>query len=98
MVFRYVFWRVILFLHSEIGKQDKGKVAQIISGISPNGGTPTGARTQVILGEHIDKLNATKGTAGYGQLKPLDLICITDGEPSMSDLLNFHAFLLIHDF
>jgi hypothetical protein len=81
-----------------IGKQDKGKVAQLLTSTSPSGGTPTGARTQTILGAHIDKLNATKGTPGYGQLKPLDLICITDGEPSTSDLPNFHAFLLIYNF
>jgi len=71
------------FAFSDInGVQDKGKVAAVIGAISPSGGTPTGARTQTILGEHIDKLNATKGTPGYGQIKPLDLICITDGEPT----------------
>ena len=57
-------------------------MADAIDKVSPNGSTPTGARTQTILGAHLDKLNAAKGTAGYGQIKPLDLICITDGEPS----------------
>jgi hypothetical protein len=57
-------------------------VAEAIEKVSPNGSTPTGARTQTILGAHLDKLNAAKGTPAYGQIKPLDLICITDGEPS----------------
>jgi uncharacterized protein YegL len=73
-------------------------VAELSTNISPNGGTPTGARTQTILGAHIDKLNATKGTPAYGQIKPLDMICITDGEPSTFYLPNFHASLLIHSF
>lgn len=75
-------WCNSISRHAELALQDKGKVAAVIGAISPSGGTPTGARTQTILGEHIDKLNATKGTPGYGQIKPLDLICITDGEPS----------------
>jgi uncharacterized protein YegL len=67
------------------GIQDKGKVAEAIEKVSPNGSTPTGARTQTILGAHLDKLNAAKGTPAYGQIKPLDLICITDGEPNDDD-------------
>jgi len=67
-------------------------VADAISKVSPDGGTPTGARTQTILGAHIDKLNATKGTPAYGQTKPLDMICITDGEPSTLFDLPFLRF------
>jgi uncharacterized protein YegL len=67
------------------GIQDKGKVADAINKVSPSGNTPTGARTQTILGAHIDKLNAAKGTPAYGQIKPVDMICITDGEPNDDD-------------
>ena len=63
-------------------------MAEVMNGITPDQGTPTGARTQAILGAHIDKLNTTKGTAAYGELKPLDMICITDGVPS--------TFLIFH--
>ena len=68
-------------------------MADAINLVSPNGSTPTGARTQTILGAHIDKLNATKGTPAYGQIKPLDMICITDGEPSA--FYQFQHFILL---
>ncbi|KAF9462373.1 hypothetical protein BDZ94DRAFT_1219772 [Collybia nuda] len=61
---------------------DKDKVIQAISQVSPIGNTPTGKRTQEILGAHINKLNAAMGTEAYGVIKPLNLICITDGEPN----------------
>ncbi|KAF8636271.1 hypothetical protein AX16_011041 [Volvariella volvacea WC 439] len=72
-----------LFQFKDItGVQDKGKVAEAINKVNPDGSTPTGSRTQQILGAHIDKLNAAKGTSAYGEIKPLDMICITDGEPN----------------
>lgn len=64
------------------GVQDKDKVAQVLTVVQPNGGTPTGKRTREILDAHVAKLNAAKGTEAYGTIKPLDLICITDGEPT----------------
>jgi len=71
--------------------QDMGKVGEAIDKITPDGGTPTGKRCKEILGAHVDKLNAAKGTPAYGTLKPLDLICITDGEsndPAPDELVN----------
>ncbi|KXN89311.1 hypothetical protein AN958_05884 [Leucoagaricus sp. SymC.cos] len=70
---------------TQFGTQDKGKVAEAINKVTLDGSTPTGARTQTILGAHIDRLNATRGTATYGQIKPLDMICITDGEANDDD-------------
>ncbi|KAH6917776.1 hypothetical protein BKA70DRAFT_1455591 [Coprinopsis sp. MPI-PUGE-AT-0042] len=62
------------------GVQDKGKVGTAIAAISPDGGTPTGKRTRELLDAHLAKLNAARNTDAYGKIKPLDLICITDGE------------------
>ncbi|KAH6906861.1 hypothetical protein BKA70DRAFT_1428958 [Coprinopsis sp. MPI-PUGE-AT-0042] len=64
------------------GVQDKGKVGTAIAAISPDGGTPTGKRTRELLDAHLAKLNAARNTDAYGKIKPLDLICITDGEAS----------------
>ncbi|KAF8664854.1 hypothetical protein AX16_000695 [Volvariella volvacea WC 439] len=66
-----------LFQFKELsGVQDKGKVADAINRVTPNGGTPTGYRTQQILSAHIDKLNAANGTPSYGEIKPLDMIAL----------------------
>jgi len=47
------------------------------------GGTPTGARLKERLTKHIDKLDKAVGKVpDYGEIKPLDLIVITDGVPS----------------
>ncbi|KAF8074655.1 hypothetical protein FPV67DRAFT_1408199 [Lyophyllum atratum] len=61
---------------------DKGKVAAAMTKVGPSGNTPTGTRVSAILNAHIDRLEAAKGTPAYGQIKPLDLICITDGVPN----------------
>jgi hypothetical protein len=48
-----------------------------------------GTRVKKILNNHwhIDKLEAAKNTDVYGKIKPLDLIVITDGAPSMLESL-----------
>jgi hypothetical protein len=73
-------------------------VADAINLVSPNGGTPTGAHTQTILGAHIDKLNATKGTPGYGQIKPLDMNLHHRWRAQYVLLTNFHTSFLTHHF
>jgi len=61
---------------------DKGKVAAIMTKVGPNGNTPTGTRVSQILNAHVDRLDAAKGTSAYAEIKPLDLIVITDGVPN----------------
>lgn len=71
------------FLWSELREiTDKGKVANAMAQVTPNGNTPTGTRVKKILNDHIDKLEAAKNTDAYGKIKPLDLIVITDGAPN----------------
>lgn len=57
------------------------------------GGTPTGARVSAILNAHVDRLDAAKGKPEYAQIKPLDLIVITDGVPCTC----MHHFTTFHD-
>ena len=45
--------------------------------------TPTGERLRTILNEKIAKLELATGTPAYAKIKPVDLIVLTDGEPSM---------------
>jgi hypothetical protein len=51
-------------------------VKRLFSEVRPSGSTPLGRKTQEILKEYIQKL----GTEEI--VKPMDLIIITDGEPS----------------
>lgn len=52
-------------------------VREIFSTVRPGGGTPTGQRINQILKQYIAKC-----TADLDGTKPLNLIVITDGEPS----------------
>ncbi|GLB43328.1 putative von Willebrand factor type A domain [Lyophyllum shimeji] len=61
---------------------DKGKVAAAMTKVGPNGNTPTGTRVSQILNAHMDRLDAVKGQQAYAEIKPLDLIVITDGVPN----------------
>ncbi|KAJ7060956.1 hypothetical protein C8F01DRAFT_1141397 [Mycena amicta] len=86
----------IFFLNSERkfvfkdeikGIQDKSKVAAAISRVTPDGGTPTGWRISQRMREFLARLEDAVDTPSYSEIKPLDLICFTDGasndEPSM---------------
>lgn len=53
-------------------------VREIFSAVRPRGGTPTGQRINSILRPYTRKLEES----GEGAVKPLNLIVITDGEPS----------------
>lgn len=66
------------------GVDDKPKVAAAMAKVAPDGSTPTGLRTRERMREYLDRLNAAVGTPRYSEIKPLDLICITDGVPSTS--------------
>lgn len=68
------------------GVDDKPKVAAAMAKVGPSGGTPTGLRCRERIREYLDRLNAAVGTPRYSEIKPLDLICITDGVPSTSPL------------
>ncbi|KAI0937783.1 hypothetical protein AcW1_003854 [Taiwanofungus camphoratus] len=57
----------------------KEVVRQTLKGIKPSGGTPTGEKMHSLLFERIEQLDKTKGTIEYSQIKPLDLIVLTDG-------------------
>ncbi|KAG5652532.1 hypothetical protein H0H81_004689 [Sphagnurus paluster] len=61
---------------------DKGKVAELMTRVGPSGNTPTGTRISQIMNAHLDRLDAVKGTQAYAEIKPLDVICITDGVPN----------------
>lgn len=61
-------------------------VLGIFDTVTASGSTPTGARLDAILAEYVSKLDNAIGTPLYGQIKPLDLICLTDGEPTDAPL------------
>ena len=46
------------------------------------GATPTGATLDELLHRYISELDNAIGTPLYTRIKPLDLICLTDGAPS----------------
>ncbi|KAK3671358.1 hypothetical protein LTR78_008819 [Recurvomyces mirabilis] len=52
-------------------------VREVFSTVKPGGGTPTGQRLNQILKPYVRKYEANPETT-----KPLNIICITDGEPS----------------
>ncbi|KAG8778657.1 hypothetical protein FRC12_024873 [Ceratobasidium sp. 428] len=75
----------LLFLNSSLSAENlKGQdeMQKILNNVSASGGTPTGARLDAMLGKYIGKLDSTVNTPAYGAIKPLDLIVITDGEPT----------------
>ncbi|KAG9036861.1 hypothetical protein FRB95_007706 [Tulasnella sp. JGI-2019a] len=89
----------LLFFNSKLRKNNiKGEDAMLdlFKQVSPDGGTPTGARLDAVLGEYIGKLDAAIGKPEYEKMKLLDLICITDGEPTDDPepvLLKWAAYL-----
>lgn len=62
-------------------------VRQLFYSVTPWSGTPTGARLEQLLSQYITKLEAAKAKSGnpdpmQSWIKPLNLIVITDGEPT----------------
>ena len=56
--------------------QTEADVKRLFSEVRPSGSTPLGRKTQEILKEYIQKLETEE------LVKPMDLIIVTDGEPS----------------
>jgi uncharacterized protein YegL len=54
-----------------------GTVREIFQTVRPGGGTPTGQRLNSILKPYLRRFEAHPDT-----VKPINIICITDGEPS----------------
>lgn len=57
--------------------KDQSTVREIFSSVRPSGGTPTGQRLQKILRPYLQQYAANPEST-----KPLNIIVITDGEPS----------------
>lgn len=72
----------IMFLNRRDSEQyhnilDISTVREIFSTVSPGGGTPTGQRLNQILRPYLRRYEANPET-----VKPMNIIVITDGEPS----------------
>ncbi|KAF4613110.1 hypothetical protein D9613_011187 [Agrocybe pediades] len=75
----------ICFLNSSVvGKRIKSQeeLWDAYDQVQPSNGTPTGAKLNEILGGIISKLNGAINTSQYGQIKPVDIIVLTDGAPT----------------
>ncbi|KAF8890659.1 acyl transferase/acyl hydrolase/lysophospholipase, partial [Infundibulicybe gibba] len=57
-------------------------IRKIFTDVQPRGRTPTGAVLEQILKSQIDDLDQAIDTPRYREIKPLDIILITDGVPS----------------
>lgn len=67
--------------------QNEEDVRQLFYSVKPGAGTPTGARLEQILSQYITRIEAANTKSGGGDpvqsdIKPLNLIVITDGEPT----------------
>ncbi|KAJ7933610.1 hypothetical protein B0H13DRAFT_1855853 [Mycena leptocephala] len=59
------------------------EVVQVFELIKPQGPSPIGARFEFLLGEIIDDLEQVKhNAADYGQVKPINIIVLTNSPPS----------------
>jgi len=64
------------------GVKGTAKIMSTFNEVRPYGYTPTGATLNKILNAEIRKLDAAIGTPAYKEIKPLDIIFLTDGIPS----------------
>ncbi|KAG8773475.1 hypothetical protein FRC12_002517 [Ceratobasidium sp. 428] len=75
----------IFFLNAvDAGKTVKTEedVNQLFASVVQSPGTPTGKRLEDLLTAYMTKLEASKQGSDVKGIKPLNLIVITDGEPS----------------
>ncbi|KAG8775847.1 hypothetical protein FRC12_001236 [Ceratobasidium sp. 428] len=75
----------IFFLNAvDAGKTVKTEedINQLFASVVQSPGTPTGKRLEDLLTAYITKLEASKHGSGGMAIKPLNLIVVTDGEPS----------------
>ncbi|KAH9949237.1 hypothetical protein B0H21DRAFT_144239 [Amylocystis lapponica] len=73
-------------------KLKKFDVRAVLDRVQPSGGTPIGERISEHLGRRIDLLDKAAGTPQYKNIKPLDVVVLTDGEPP--GLSDTHPFEL----
>ncbi|KAH9949241.1 hypothetical protein B0H21DRAFT_729151 [Amylocystis lapponica] len=64
------------------GNLKKSDVSAVFDRVQPFNGTPMGERIYEHLGRRIDLLDNAAGTPQYKDIKPLDLIVLTDGKPT----------------
>lgn len=62
--------------------RDVREVQRIFATVKPGGGTPMGTRCRTILKPYINKLEAESKKGKMDQVKPLNILAITDGVPS----------------
>ncbi|KZT22380.1 hypothetical protein NEOLEDRAFT_1138050 [Neolentinus lepideus HHB14362 ss-1] len=75
----------VSFLNSPVRHvegQDTATIAELFIKVQPEGNTPTGAALKRVLDAQIIRLDSAISTRGYADIKPLDIIVITDGKPS----------------
>ncbi|KAK8849641.1 hypothetical protein IAR55_004976 [Kwoniella newhampshirensis] len=78
----------VYFLNSRkdgSGMRTSRQVADLFGGVRPNGATPTGQRLEYLLRDYMKKLERSRTFsigAGKGNIKPMNLIVITDGAPT----------------
>ncbi|TFK47852.1 hypothetical protein OE88DRAFT_754133 [Heliocybe sulcata] len=75
----------VLFLNSPVRHvegQDTATIADLFVRVQPEGNTPTGAALKKVLDAQISKLDPAIGRPEYADIKPLDIIIITDGKPT----------------
>ncbi|KDR69936.1 hypothetical protein GALMADRAFT_214741 [Galerina marginata CBS 339.88] len=87
----------MVFINSDricSGVQGKDFILQVFDEVSPSGYTPTGAVLKKHLSDQLGKLNAAISSPEYAQIRPLDIIVLTDGcpndkpEDSIADAVN----------
>jgi uncharacterized protein YegL len=62
--------------------KDVAEVERIFKTVKPGGGTPTGIRCRAILKPYLNKLEAEAKKGKIDEVKPLNILAITDGVPS----------------
>jgi len=73
------------FLNSPLmyrGIKGSDTIMSIFDQVQPRGRTPTGATLEKVLNDYMTKLDNTVGTPEYYNLKPLDIVVLTDGVPT----------------
>ncbi|CED85155.1 von Willebrand factor, type A [Phaffia rhodozyma] len=58
------------------------QVLALFESVSPRGGTPTGTRLEKLLNDHISLLERSARDGKSEEIKPLNLVVLTDGEPT----------------
>jgi len=83
----------VAFLNSPHRKKmikDASELLQIFPS-TPNGGTPTGAQLKMHLEEVMRRLDAAINRPEYGRIKPVDIVVLTDGQPTDDPLASLEA-------